>query len=101
MNSEKTLESHKFSSFRFELDTLLLYGNGQQLALRRNAALGLALLIGRDGELVKYAELRRLVWAGRIVEWRTGLHQILNQIRQATEDGSQHKNFIETVPRWG
>ena len=88
---------------RFELDLAhgVLTRGGERVPLRPAASRALVLLVRRAGELTSRDELRDHLWGDTFVEWETGLHQCVRQIRQALGDPARSPRFVETVPRCG
>ena len=61
---------------------------GSPTATRGHArARALALLIAHAGFIVPYEQLRASIWGGTVVDWRSGLHQIMRDLRKALDDG--------------
>lgn len=98
---EKSLKFYRFREFTYAPASGELRRGGQLISLRPRAALALNLLLSRPGEIVSCEEFRAAIWAGAILEWRDGLHQIIRELRKALNDNSKNPIFIETVSRRG
>lgn len=61
----------------------------------------LALLIDRAGEVVPRQEIRDHLWPDVTVDYDSGLHFTVRQIRSALGDDAAEPRFIETLPRRG
>jgi len=57
------------------------------------------LLVRNAGRLVSREELRCALWGETAVEWGTGLHQVIRQVRVALDDRA--RSYVQTVPRRG
>lgn len=91
----------RFSDHEFDLDSRELRRAGVAVPLRPQAAIVLERLVLRYPGMVTREELRRALWGAAAVEWETGIHQVVRQLRQALGDDSTQPSFIETVPRRG
>ena len=97
-----TRDLRAFHEFEINLGTGELRRDGEPVALERQPALALALLVRNPGRLVTRAELRAAIWpAGTHVDFDRGLNYCLRQIRIALGDDARAPRFIETVPRQG
>lgn len=75
---------------------------GVRVALERQPAVALTVLVANAGRLVTRAELCRAIWpADTHVDFDRGLNYCLRQIRLALGDDARAPRFIETVPRQG
>ena len=90
----------EFGPFRVDVANLLLFRDGQPLSLAPKAVETLIALVQRDGQLVKKADLIRIIWSDRIVD-ESNLSQNIYLLRKTLSDGSNGQNYIETVPRRG
>jgi DNA-binding winged helix-turn-helix (wHTH) protein/TolB-like protein len=61
----------------------------------------LALLAGRQGEVVTRDELREKIWGDTNVDFDTSLHFCVRQVRLALGDSASEPAYIENVPRRG
>lgn len=91
----------RFAEFELDLDRGELWRDGTRCPLRPMATAALCLLIENRHRLVTRDELRRRLWGDTAVEWETGLHQVIRQLRRALGDDAGPGGFIVTVPRRG
>ena len=98
---EISLKSASFRDFTFDFASCELRRDGRVIHLRPRAARALALLIAQAGAIVSYEQLRAAIWGGTIVDWRSGLHQIMRDLRKALDDGQSAGVVIESVSRRG
>jgi DNA-binding winged helix-turn-helix (wHTH) protein len=90
-----------FGPFELDLATGVLTRCGERVALRPAAASALVLLVRNGGALTSRQELRQYIWGEAFVEWETGLHQCIRQVRRALGDSARSPRYVETVPRRG
>lgn len=90
-----------FDSYRFDPESGELRRGRLPIQLRPQATRALRLLLSRSNRLVTQEELRREIWGDTIVEWDTGLHQVMCQLRRALQDDPKDPAYIETVARRG
>jgi DNA-binding winged helix-turn-helix (wHTH) protein len=101
-SSVETPARARFEDFELDLQTAELRRSGRVVALERQPATVLVLLVSRAGRLVSRAELQRTVWNdGTNVDFERGLNYCIRQVRRALRDGARVPRFIETVPRRG
>lgn len=91
----------RFGPFALDLETGELEREGVAVPLRPLATRLLLVLVRAEGRLVSHRELRRALWSEAAVEWRTGLHQAVRQLRRALDDRPGPGAWIQTVPRRG
>ena len=91
-----------FSGFALNIRTGELQKGKARLALERQPALALSLLVSHAGHLVTRAELCQAIWSNDThVDFDRGLNYCLRQIRIALGDDAKVPRFVETVPRQG
>lgn len=90
-----------FGEHEFDSATVELRRNGVSVPLRPKASRALGLLLERADRLVTHEDLRHELWGPTIVEWETGIHQVIRQLRRVLGDSSRSPAFIETVPHRG
>lgn len=100
-NSEKTLKPVRFADYTFDPAGLTLSKGSNRVHLRPLAARLLALLLEQPGALVTHDRLRAGLWSGRVVEWETGVHRLVQELRRALDEDGRHPRHIETVTRRG
>ena len=91
---------YEFEDFRLEADHLLLFRNGEQLALTPKVIETLLALIERHGDVVSKDELMQILWPDTIVE-ESNLSQNLYILRKTLGRASGGGPFIETLRRRG
>jgi DNA-binding winged helix-turn-helix (wHTH) protein len=91
----------RFRDVEVDLDTGELWRGGAPLRLRPLAARALQLLAQNRHRTVSREELRHHLWGDAALEWETGLHQLIRQLRRALDDDPQARRFIATIPRRG
>lgn len=90
-----------FADFTFDLEKLFLRRAGEPVALKRQSAELLALLLRNPGEVVSRDEIRDHIWKNRLIEFDQGINACVRDIRQALEDDPKAPKFIDTHPRVG
>lgn len=91
----------EFSHFRLDLEARLLFRKDEVVSLTPKAFELLLILIERQGKLVVYDDLKRLVWKeSRFVEDKT-LTQTVYTLRASLGDNSTEQKYIENVPKRG
>lgn len=91
---------YEFDSIEFGERTKILRKDGQEVALRPQAALLLLVFLRRPGELLGREELLNEAWGGAFVHTRN-LDVQLTAIRQALETRPDGQVYIENRPRRG
>ncbi len=99
---EKQGYRYEFSHFQLDLEKRLLFREGgEAVSLTPKALDVLIILIHKQGELVRYDDLKRLVWKeSKFVEDKT-LTQTIYTLRVSLGDSSTEQKFIENVPKRG
>jgi DNA-binding winged helix-turn-helix (wHTH) protein/TolB-like protein len=93
---------YRFGVFEFDSDVKELRKNGRSVAIERQPARALTLLVSRAGELVTRDELRDAVWGKDThVDFDRGLAYCVSQIRTALGDSGDNPRFVQTIPRQG
>jgi DNA-binding winged helix-turn-helix (wHTH) protein/Tfp pilus assembly protein PilF len=91
---------YEFDSFHIDVANRLLFRDRQPLALTPKAVEILIALVTHAGQLLKKDDLIKMVWSDRVVE-EGNLTQNIYLLRKTLADGSNGRNYIETVPRRG
>lgn len=91
----------RFGEFTLTLRPASLSKDGRVVALQPQPLRLLTLLASRQGEIVSQEEIRRHVWGDLQVDFASGIHVCIRQIRRALGDDGVSPRFIETVPRRG
>jgi DNA-binding winged helix-turn-helix (wHTH) protein/TolB-like protein len=93
---------YRFGVFEFDDDGKELRRNGRSVAIERQPAKALTLLVSRAGELVTRDELREAVWGKDThVDFDRGLAYCVSQIRAALGDSGDNPRFVQTIPKQG
>lgn len=87
---------YEFEDFRLDADHLLLYRNGEQLALTPKVVETLLVLVESHGEVLSKDELMEIVWPKTTVE-EGNLSQNLYLLRKVLGHADDGKPFIETL----
>jgi DNA-binding winged helix-turn-helix (wHTH) protein len=91
-----------FGPFEFDPATHELRRDDTPVALERQPAIALDLLVSRPGRLVRREEVRRAIWPDGVhVDFDRGMNYCIRQLRAALEDDARQPRYIETVPRQG
>ena len=94
--------TYRFGIFDFDVESGELRKNARRVALERQPARVLAVLLARAGQLVSRDELRESVWGRDThVDFDRGLAYCLSQIRGALGDQSDNARFVQTFPKRG
>lgn len=94
--------TYRFGTFEFDAESGQLRKHGRPVALERQPALVLGVLLARAGQLVSRDELRERVWgSGTHVDFDRGLAYCLSQIRGALGDRGDNPRFVQTFPKRG
>jgi len=91
----------RFGSFVFDADRYLLTEAGKPVALKRQSASVLALLIRNAGNVVTRNEIRDHVWQGRTIEFDQGINACIRDVRRALGDSAPEARYVETLPKVG
>ena len=93
---------HRFGVFEFDDEGKVLRKNGRTVAIERQPAKALTLLVSRAGEVVTRDELREVVWGRDThVDFDRGLAYCVSQIRTALGDSGDNPRFVQTIPKQG
>jgi len=93
---------YRFGVFEFDDDGKELRRNGRSVAIERQPARALTLLVSRAGEVVTREELREAVWGKDThVDFDRGLAYCVSQIRAALGDSGDNPRFLQTIPKQG
>lgn len=100
------LDPHKparlcFGDYTLELQPDRLTRQGATVPLQSQPLRLLTLLVARAGEVVPHKDIRHHVWGALQVDFASGMHVCIAQIRKALEDTGDPPRYIETVPRRG
>lgn len=88
--------------FTFDADSLELRRGGARVALERQPAKLLALLLARRGHVVRRDDIANHLWGPQVhVSHAEGLHYAVRRIRRALGDSADNPRFIETLPGVG
>jgi Tol biopolymer transport system component/DNA-binding winged helix-turn-helix (wHTH) protein len=92
----------KFGLFEADLARSTLSRQGTRIKIQEQPFRILAMLLRRNGEIVKRDELCQALWpAGTHVNFEGSLNAALKKLRAALQDDAENPRFIETVPRQG
>jgi DNA-binding winged helix-turn-helix (wHTH) protein len=92
----------RFGAFELDTRTRELRKRGIGLKLPEQSIQILAMLLGREGELVTREELQNKLWPNdTIVEFDHSINAAIKRLRQALGDTAETPRFIETLPRRG
>ncbi|MCB1609063.1 MAG: winged helix-turn-helix domain-containing protein [Xanthomonadales bacterium] len=94
-------ESLRFAEFTLDLRPARLRKAGVNVALQAQPLRLLTLLASQAGQLVTHRQIQQHVWGDLQVDFASGMHVCIRQIRKALEDDGVEPRFIETVPRRG
>ena len=89
---------------RFELDPRAgeLHKGDQRTVLQEHQFKVLLMLIEREGEMVSREEIRKKLWPNdTVVEFDSGINNIIKNLRRLLGDSAQAPKYIETVARRG
>ena len=93
---------YRFGVFEFDSEGKELRKNGRSVAIERQPAKALTLLVSRAGQLVTREELREAVWGQDThVDFDRGLAYCVSQIRTALGDSGDNPRFVQTIPKQG
>jgi DNA-binding winged helix-turn-helix (wHTH) protein/TolB-like protein len=93
---------YRFGVFEFDDEGKQLRKNGRTVAIERQPAKALALLLSRAGDIVTRDELREVVWGKDThVDFDRGLAYCVSQIRTTLGDSGDNPRFVQTIPKQG
>jgi DNA-binding winged helix-turn-helix (wHTH) protein/TolB-like protein/Tfp pilus assembly protein PilF len=91
---------YELGPFRIDVANRLLLRDGEPLPLTPKAVDTLLALVQHSGQVLNKEELMKLVWPDTVVE-EGNLTQNIYLLRKTLSEGSNGRNFIETIPRRG
>src|SRR5947199_9796947 len=91
---------YEFGPFRLDTAERILLRDGHPVSLTPKAYEVLLALVRRAGHIVPKDELMRDIWADAFVEEGNLTHHIFT-LRKALGEGSNGREYIETIPRRG
>ena len=96
----------RFGAFEFdpasgELSRRDAAGGPEVQRLPRQPALLLALLVEKAGGVASREEIRERIWPEVSVDFESGLHFCVRQVRSALGESASESQYIETLPRRG
>src|SRR3984957_16188377 len=92
----------KFGLFEVNLAGATLSRQGIRVKIQEQPFRILAMLLERNGEIVKREQLCQALWPkGTHVNFEGSLNAALKKLRAALQDDAENPRFIETVPRQG
>jgi Tol biopolymer transport system component/DNA-binding winged helix-turn-helix (wHTH) protein len=92
----------KFGLFEVDLAGSTLSRQGIRVKIQEQPFRILAMLLQRNGEIVKREQLCQALWPqGTHVNFEGSLNAALKKLRAALQDDAENPRFIETVPRQG
>lgn len=95
-------ERYRIGEFEFDAESGELRRDGAPPErLAPQPARLLALLAERGGGLVGRDEIREALWSGVEIDFDTGLHFCVRQVRAALGDTADAPRYVETLPRRG
>jgi DNA-binding winged helix-turn-helix (wHTH) protein/pimeloyl-ACP methyl ester carboxylesterase len=90
----------RFESFQLDVAERRLSRSGELIPLRAKVFDTLCILVENHGRLLRKDELMQRLWPDSVVE-ENNLDHNISKLRGALRDGTDSKEFIETVPRQG
>ncbi len=91
---------YELGPFRIDVANRLLLRDGEPLPLTPKAVDTLLALVQHNGQVLNKEELMKLVWPDSVVE-EGNLTQNIYLLRKTLSEGSNGRNYIETIPRRG
>jgi len=92
----------RFGLFEADLARSTLSRQGVRIKIQEQPFRILAMLLQRNGEIVKREQLCQALWPkGTHVNFEGSLNAALKKLRAALQDEAENPRFIETVPRQG
>lgn len=92
--------TYEFDSYRVDVTNRLVFRHDDPLPLTPKAVEILVALIAHDGEIMSKSDLMKIVWPDTIVE-DGNLAQNIYLLRKTLNEGSNGKQYVETVARRG
>lgn len=90
-----------FGEFTLELQPARLLKGEVSVPLQSQPLRLLSLLVAHAGEVVTHKEIQKHVWGELQVDFASGMHVCIGQIRKALEDVGEQPRYVETIPRRG
>jgi DNA-binding winged helix-turn-helix (wHTH) protein/uncharacterized DUF497 family protein len=88
----------RFGGFEIDLESEELKKNGRILRLRSQPFRMLAIIAGRDGDVVTYEEIRTQLWPSVVIEnYKHSLGNSLLEVRKVLNDSAENPLYIKTV----
>jgi DNA-binding winged helix-turn-helix (wHTH) protein len=92
----------RFGAFQADLERQELYQAGHRVKVQAKVFQGLALLLGRAGEIVTREEARQHLWpATSLTNLDANVNTTMNKLRQVLGDSPENPAYVETIPRRG
>jgi DNA-binding winged helix-turn-helix (wHTH) protein/TolB-like protein/Tfp pilus assembly protein PilF len=98
--SNPVKQFYELGPFRIDVANRLLLRDGEPLPLTPKAVDTLLALVQHSGQVLNKEELMKLVWPDTVVE-EGNLTQNIYLLRKTLSEGSNGRNYIETIPRRG
>src|SRR5215468_5559653 len=98
--SNPVKQFYELGPFRIDVANRLLLRDGEPLPLTPKAVDTLLALVQHNGQVLNKEELMKLVWPDSVVE-EGNLTQNIYLLRKTLSEGSNGRNYIETIPRRG
>jgi len=98
--SNPVKQFYELGPFRIDVANRLLLRDGEPLPLTPKAVDTLLALVQHSGQVLNKEELMKLVWPDSVVE-EGNLTQNIYLLRKTLSEGSNGRNYIETIPRRG
>lgn len=93
---------YRFGLFALDVSGHLLTRNGIRIKLQDQPFQLLAMLLEKNGQVVRREELRQRLWPGNtFVDFDKSLGVAVLKIREALGDSAASPTFLETLPRRG
>src|SRR5438876_11123888 len=87
----------RFGIFELDVRALELRKAGRRIRVQQQPLQILALLLGRQGEVVTRDELRAALWPSDVyVDFDRGVNKAMVKLREALDDSANAPRFIET-----
>ena len=98
--SNPVKQFYELGPFRIDVANRLLLRDSEPLPLTPKAVDTLIALVQHSGQVLNKEELMKLVWPDSVVE-EGNLTQNIYLLRKTLSEGSNGRNYIETIPRRG
>lgn len=93
---------YEFGSFRFDMETLELFENGERKPLAPKPAALLRALIKAAPKLITRDEAQRILWGdAQYIEPEQSLNSCVRQLRAALGESAAAPEYLETLPKRG